>query len=152
MTSPEARLSELGITLPDAPVPVGSYVTFVRSGNLAFTSGHGPSGPDGYITGKVGADLDVAAGQQAARLTALNLLATLRKELGSLDKVTRVVKVLGMVNCGPEFGQHPAVINGCSDLLVEIFGDNGRHARSAVGMGSLPMNMAVEIELVVEVS
>ncbi|MEZ5234216.1 MAG: RidA family protein [Acidimicrobiia bacterium] len=152
MSSPEARLAELGISLPDAPTPVGSYVTFVRSGNLAFTSGHGPSGADGYVTGKVGADLDVAAGQAAARLTGLNLLATLRKELGSLDRVTRVVKVLGMVNCGPDFGQHPAVINGCSDLLVEIFGDAGRHARSAVGMGSLPMNMAVEIELVVEVS
>ncbi len=152
MSTPEARLAELGIELPPAPRPVGSYVTAVRTGNLVFTSGHGPSGPAGIVTGRVGADLDVAAGQEAARLTALNLLATLRAELGSLDAVTRVVKVLGMVNCPPDFGEHPSVINGCSDLLVSVFGDNGRHARSAVGMGSLPFDMAVEIELVVEVA
>ena len=151
MALPEARLAELAIDLPAAPKPLGSYVTVVRSGNLLFSSGHGPSGPDGSIvTGRVGQDLDIAAGQAAARLTALNLLATIRQELGSLDAVTRVVKVLGMVNCAPDFGDHPKVINGCSDLLVEVFGDNGRHARSAVGMGSLPFNMAVEIELVVE--
>jgi enamine deaminase RidA (YjgF/YER057c/UK114 family) len=104
------------------------------------------------VTGKVGVDLDIDAAQGAARLTGLNLLATLRNELGSLDRVTRVVKVLGMVNCPPDFGQHPAVMNGCSDLFVEVFGDAGRHVRSAVGMGSLPFGMAVEIEIVVEVS
>jgi enamine deaminase RidA (YjgF/YER057c/UK114 family) len=151
MSTPEARLAELGIELPPAPRPLGSYVTAVRTGNLVFTSGHGPSGPAGIVTGRVGADLDVAAGQEAARLTALNLLATLRAELGSLDAVARIVKVLGMVNCPADFADHPSVINGCSDLLVSVFGDNGRHARSAVGMGSLPFNMAVEIELVAEV-
>lgn len=148
----EQRLHELGIELPKAPRPVGSYVTFVQTGNLVYTSGHGPSGPDGLVVGKVGQDLDADAAQAAARLTGLSLLATLRAELGSLDRVTRIVKVLGMVNATPDFGQHPHVINGCSDLLVDVFGDAGRHARSAVGMGSLPMGMAVEIELVAEVS
>ena len=149
----EARLTELGIDLPKAPRPMASYVTAARSGSLVFTAGHGPVRPDGtVVTGKVGADLDVDAGREAARLTALGLLSTLRAELGSLDRVARIVKVLGMVNCPPDFGHHPEVINGCSDLLVEIFGDAGRHARSAVGMGSLPRGMAVEIELVVEVA
>jgi enamine deaminase RidA (YjgF/YER057c/UK114 family) len=149
--SADARLAQLGIELPPPPQPVGSYVTSVRTGNLVFTSGHGPLTPDRQILGKVGVDLDVAAGNEAARLTGLNLLATLADQLGSLDRVTRVVKLVGMVNCGPEFTEHPKVINGCSDLLVEVFGDGGRHARSAIGMSSLPMNMAVEIELVVEV-
>ena len=149
----EARLTELGIDLPKAPRPMASYVTCARSGNLVFTAGHGPVRPDGtVVTGKVGADLDVDAGREAARLTALGLLSTLQAELGSLDRVARIVKVLGMVNCPTDFGHHPEVINGCSDLLVEIFGDAGRHARSAVGMGSLPRGMAVEIELVVEVA
>jgi enamine deaminase RidA (YjgF/YER057c/UK114 family) len=131
---------------------MASYVTAARSGNLVFTAGHGPTRADGsVITGKVGVDLDVDAGREAARVTALAILATLRTELGTLDRVRRVVKVLGMVNCPPDFGHQPEVINGCSDLLVEIFGDAGRHARSAVGMGSLPRNIAVEIELVVEV-
>lgn len=151
--SAEARLAELGITLPDAPSPVASYVTAVRTGNLLFTSGHTPQRADGsFITGKVGDDLTVAEGQEAARRTTIGLLATLRRELGSLDKVTRVVKVLGMVNCGPGFTEQPAVINGCSDLLLAVFGDAGRHARSAVGVGSLPLDIAVEIELVVEVA
>ena len=149
--SADARLAQLGIELPPAPQPVGSYVTFVRAGNLVFTSGHGSLSAAQSYTGKVGADLDVATGALAARLTGLNLLATLREQLGSLDKVSRVVKVLGMVNCTPDFAEHPKVINGCSDLFVEVFGDSGRHARSAVGMNSLPMNMAVEIEIVVEV-
>jgi enamine deaminase RidA (YjgF/YER057c/UK114 family) len=148
----ESRLTELGISLPNAPRPMASYVTSVRTGNLVFTSGHGPSLPDGsVITGKVGIDLDLDAGQEAARVTGLNLLATLRSELGNLDRVSRVVKVLGMVNCLPDFTHHPEVINGCSDLFVDVFGDIGRHARSAVGMGSLPRNIAVEIEVVVEV-
>ena len=141
----EARLTELGIDLPKAPRPMASYVTCARSGKLVFTAGHGPVRPDGtVVTGKVGADLDVDAGREAARLTALGLLSTLRAELGSLDRVVRIVKVLGMVNCPPDFGHHPEVINGCSDLLVEVFGEAGRHARSAVGMGSLPRGMAVE--------
>jgi enamine deaminase RidA (YjgF/YER057c/UK114 family) len=148
----EDRLTELGITLPAAPRPMASYVTSVRTGNLVFTSGHGPSLSDGsVITGKVGIDLDLEAGREAARVTGLNLLATLRTELGDLDRVSRVVKVLGMVNCPPDFTHHPEVINGCSDLFVDVFGDAGRHARSAVGMGSLPRNIAVEIEVVVEV-
>jgi enamine deaminase RidA (YjgF/YER057c/UK114 family) len=147
------RLAELGIELPRPPKAMGSYVTFVQTGNLVYTSGHGPAQEDGtMVTGKVGGDLDIEAATAAARLTGLNLLATLRNELGSLDRVVRIVKVLGMVNCPPDFGQHPAVINGFSDLMAEVFGDAGRHARSAVGMGSLPAGMAVEIELVAEVS
>lgn len=151
--SAEARLADLGITLPVPPTPVASYVTFVRSGNLVFTSGHGPQRDDGsWITGKVGTDLTVEEGAQAARRTAIGLLATLRAELGSFDRVTRIVKVLGMVNCPSDFTDHPAVINGCSDLLAAVFGDAGRHARSAVGVASLPMGLAVEIELIAEVA
>ncbi len=151
--SAESRLADLGITLPVPPTPVASYVTFVRSGNLVFTSGHGPQRDDGsWITGKVGTDLTVEEGAQAARRTAIGLLATLRAELGSLDRVTRIVKVLGMVNCPSDFTDHPAVINGCSDLLAAVFGDAGRHARSAVGVASLPMGLAVEIELIAEVA
>jgi len=148
----EDRLAELGITLPAAPRPMASYVTSVRSGNLVFTSGHGPSHPDGSLaTGKVGVDLDIEAAREAARVTGLNVLATLRSELGSLDRVRRVVKVLGMVNCPPEFTHHPEVINGCSDLFVEVFGDAGRHTRSAVGFVALPGQIAVEIECTMEV-
>jgi enamine deaminase RidA (YjgF/YER057c/UK114 family) len=151
--SAESRLADLGITLPVPPTPVASYVTFVRSGDLVFTSGHGPQRDDGsWITGKVGTDLTVEEGAQAARRTAIGLLATLRAELGSLDRVTRIVKVLGMVNCPSDFTDHPAVINGCSDLLAAVFGDAGRHARSAVGVASLPMGLAVEIELIAEVA
>jgi enamine deaminase RidA (YjgF/YER057c/UK114 family) len=149
--SPEARLVALGLSLPTAPEPMASYVTFASTGNVAYTSGHGPLLADGsWVTGKVGVDLDIEEAAAAARLTGLGLLATLRQHLGNLDRVVRVVKVLGMVNCTPEFMQHPAVINGCSDLLVEVFGPAGRHARSAVGVASLPMNIAVEIEAVVE--
>jgi enamine deaminase RidA (YjgF/YER057c/UK114 family) len=149
----DARLKELGLELPPPPVPAANYVTFVRSGDLVFTSGHGPLRADGsWMTGRVGADVDAAWGVQAAQLTCLNLLATLRAELGSLDRVRRIVKVFGMVNCVPEFGQHPSVINGCSDLIVAVFGDAGRHARSAVGMGSLPFGITVEIELIAEVT
>ena len=150
--SAEARLLELGLELPEPPEPVASYVTFVRTGNLVYTSGHGPMLSDGgFVAGKVGVDLDIEAGREAARLTGIGLLATLRHNLGSLDRVARVVKVLGMVNCPPDFTDHPLVINGCSDLFAEVFGDAGRHARSAVGVGSLPMNIAVEIEAIVEV-
>jgi enamine deaminase RidA (YjgF/YER057c/UK114 family) len=148
----EARLAELKLTLPPAPKPVATYVTAVRLGDLLYVSGHGPLLPDGkLLTGKVGADLDVAGGQAAAKQTGLAILATVRDRLGSLDKVTRLVKVLGMVNCTPEFADQPKVINGFSDLMVDIFGDSGRAARSAVGMVALPGNIAVEIEAIFQV-
>ena len=150
--SAEERLSELGLELPEVTPPVANYVNAVRSGNLLFLAGKGPTKPDGtFVVGKVGADLTIEEGYEAARLTAISQLATLRSELGSLDRVTRVVKVLGMVNSTADFTQQPEVINGFSDLIVEVFGDRGRHARSAVGMGSLPRNIAVEIEMIVEV-
>lgn len=148
----EARLKTLQIELPVVGNPIANYVHAVRSGNLLFLAGKGPSDEKGiYITGKVGKDLSIEQGQAAARLTAINQLAVLKKELGSLNKVKRIVKVLGMVNCEADFKDHPKVINGFSDLMVQVFGEKGMHARSAVGMCSLPMNMAVEIELVVEV-
>jgi enamine deaminase RidA (YjgF/YER057c/UK114 family) len=150
---PEAALGRLGIELPTPAAPVANYVRAVRSGNLVFLAGHGPAKPDGgYVTGKVGeGGLTVEEGYEAARLTAISLLASLKAEIGSLNKVTRIVKVLGMVNSTPEFTDQPAVINGASDLLVEIFGDAGRHARAAVGMVSLPIGISVEIEMIVEV-
>lgn len=148
----DARLKSIGITLPEVGVPVANYVNTVRTGNLVFTSGKGPNKPDGtYITGKVGADLTLEQGYEAARLTAIQQLAALKAELGNLNKVKRVVKVLGMVNAAPDFTDHSKVINGFSDLMVEVFGEKGKHARSAVGMGSLPSNIAVEIEMIVEV-
>lgn len=150
--SAEARLQELGITLPPVSPPVANYVNAVRAGNLMFLSGKGPTEADGsYHSGKVGADVDIETAKGHARLTGLNLLAVMKDELGSLDKVKRVVKLLGMVNATPEFGDQPQVINGCSDLMVEVFGDKGRHARSAVGMGSLPNSITVEIECIIEV-
>lgn len=148
----EANLKELNITLPAIGRPIANYVHVVRSGNLLFLAGKGPSDAKGeFITGKVGTDLTIEQGQEAARLTAINQVAVLKAELGDLNKVKRIVKVLGMVNCDAGFKDHPKVINGFSDLLVQIFGEKGKHARSAVGMCSLPLNMAVEIELVVEV-
>jgi enamine deaminase RidA (YjgF/YER057c/UK114 family) len=150
--SAEARLAELGIVLPEVMAPVGSYVSAVRTGNLLFVSGQGPMGVGEPVVGKVGGDLTLEQGIAAARIVGLNLLAVLRAELGSLDRVTRVVKLLGMVNCAPGFNQMPAVINGCSDLLLEVFGESGRHARSAVGMAELPLDIAVEVELVAEVA
>lgn len=149
----EERIVELGLELPEPPSPRANYVPAVRSGSLLFISGHGPYRPDGSMTtGKVGGDLSLDDGREAARLVALNLLATLRRELGSLDRVVRVVKVLGMVNCVAGFGESPGVINGCSDLLVEVFGSAvGNHARSAVGIFELPFNIAVEIEMICEV-
>jgi enamine deaminase RidA (YjgF/YER057c/UK114 family) len=148
----EQRLAELGIELPDVPEAIANYVGAVRTGNLVFLSGRGPR-KDGKLVsnGKLGQDVTVEEGYQAARLTMLNLLATLKQELGDLDRVTRVVKLLGMVNAIPTFADHPQVINGASDLLVEVFGDRGRHARAAFGVGSLPMNTSVEIEMIVEV-
>lgn len=150
----EARLQALGITLPTPPPPVANYVRSVRTGNLVFLAGHGPLKPDGgYVTGKVGRDLTLEEGYAAARLTGLALLASLKAEIGDLNKVTRIVKVTGMVNATPDFTEQPQVINGFSDLMVEVFGEaRGKHARAAVGMASLPINIAVEIEMVVEVA
>ena len=148
----EEKLNSMGYTLPEPPPPAGSYVPYVRTGNLVYLAGVGPRDADGNTTkGKVGSDLSVEEGYAAARLCALNSLANLKAGLGDLDKVTRIVKVLGMVNGAPDFTSHPAVINGYSDLMVELFGENGKHARSAVGMGGLPGGMAVEVEVIVEV-
>lgn len=146
-----ARLNELGIEIPPPRGPAANYVPAVTAGDLVFVSGHGPYRNDGsLVTGKVGAELTVEEGYAAARATALACLSSLQAEIGSLDRVKRIVKLLGMVNCDPAFTMHPQVINGASDLLVELFGEAGRHARSAVGMQSLPMNIAVEIEMVVQ--
>nr|HPH33370.1 RidA family protein [Chitinophagaceae bacterium] len=148
----EEQLKKLNIELPSVGKPIANYVNVVRVGNLLFLSGKGPSNEKGvYTTGKVGKDLTLEEGIAAARLTAINQLAVLKAELGDLNKVKRIVKVLGMVNCEADFKDHPKVINGFSDLMVLVFGEKGKHARSAVGMCSLPMNMAVEVELVVEV-
>jgi enamine deaminase RidA (YjgF/YER057c/UK114 family) len=151
--SAEARLAELGIELPDAAPAAGNYVPGRRTGNLVFLSGAGPVELDrsGLVLGKVGSDITLEQGIEAARLTGINLLAALRDEIGSLDRVKQVVKVLGMVNAAPGFAELPAVINGFSDLMVEVFGDPGRHARSAVGMAELPFGMSVEIEAIFEV-
>jgi enamine deaminase RidA (YjgF/YER057c/UK114 family) len=150
--SAEKRLRALGIELPRLTAPVANYVNAVQSGSLLFLSGKGPSTVDGLRPqGKVGRDFTVEQGYRFARSTGLALLAVLKAELGSLDRVRRVVKVLGMVNAEPDFQDQPKVINGCSDLFVEVFGDAGRHARSAVGMGSLPNGIPVEIEAIVEV-
>ena len=148
----EDRLAELKLELPPAPKPVATYVTAMRVGDLLYVSGHGPLRPDGSMfTGRLGADLDVPAGMAAARQTGLAILATVRFHLGSLDKVVRLVKSLGMVNCTPEYGDQPKVINGYSDLMKEVFGDAGVGTRSAVGMGALPGGIAVEIEALFQV-
>ncbi|MGI9206028.1 MAG: RidA family protein [Woeseiaceae bacterium] len=149
---PEARLDELGIVLPEPPQPVANYVNGVRTGNLIFLAGKGPKRADGSeITGKLGADVTIEQGYEGARLTAINQLAVLKYMLGDLNKVKRVVKVLGMVNSEPDFVEQPSVINGFSDLIVDVFGERGKHARAAVGMASLPRGQAVEIEMIVEV-
>ena len=145
--SAEKRLKELGIQLAAPAPPVANYVNAVRTGNLLFLAGKGP----GAVKGKLGAEFTVEQGYQHARSVGLALLAVMKAELGSLDRVNRVVKLLGMVNGTPEFTDQPKVINGCSDLFVEVFGDQGKHARSAVGMGSLPNGIPVEIECIVEV-
>jgi enamine deaminase RidA (YjgF/YER057c/UK114 family) len=152
-TSPEARLRALAIELPIVPPPAGTYVHAVRTGSLLFTSGHVPFRADGsVILGRLGQDLDADAGYAAARAAGLGILSTLRAELGSLDAVQRIVKVSGVVNATPEFLEHTKVINGASDLLVEVFGDAGRHARLAVGYASLPWNICLEVELIAEVA
>jgi enamine deaminase RidA (YjgF/YER057c/UK114 family) len=141
------KLAEIEATLPPVPAPAGQYVHAVRTGNLLYLAGKGI-----HVSGKVGRDFTKDEAYRYARETGMILLAVLKQELGSLRRVRRVVKVLGMVNAVPEFGDHPYVINGCSDLLVEVFGENGRHARSAVGMSSLPMNIPIEIEMIVEIA
>ncbi len=150
--SAEARITELKLVLPQPPKPIATYLPCVQVKELVYVSGHGPVKVDkSMVTGRVGADLTEAQGKEAARIVGLAMLASLRNHLGSLDRVVRLVKVLGMVNCTPEFQNHPAVINGFSDLMVEVFGDSGKGARSAVGMGSLPGNIAVEVEAIFEV-
>ena len=148
----ENRLKDMGIELPAAATPVANYVPAVRSGNLIFLSGHGPKDEAGaLITGKIGADLTAEQGYQAARRIAIGLLGSLKAVIGDLDKVSKIVKLLGLVNCTPEFGDQPKVINGASDFLVEVFDEKGKHARSAIGTNALPSNIAVEIEMIVEV-
>ena len=149
---PEAKLKELNIELSKPSAPVANYVNAVRTGNLIFLAGKGPRQTDGTnITGKLGADLSIEEGYKAARLTGINQLSVLKAELGNLNKVKRIVKVLGMVNSTADFADQPKVVNGYSDLMVEVFGDRGKHARAAVGMVALPGNIAVEVEMIVEV-
>ena len=148
----EEKLNKMGLKLPTPLSPVGNYVGAVQTGNLLFISGHGPRrGSEPILTGKIGLDLTIEQGYEAAKEAMLNCLSTVKRELGSLDRVKRVVKLFGMVNCTTEFTEHPKVINGASDLLVKLYGEAGRHARSAVGMQSLPMNIPVEIEIIFEV-
>lgn len=150
--NPEARLKELGLTLPEPATPMAAYVPAVRTGNLVFMSGQAPT-RDGEIIykGRVGQDLTLEEGYEAARLVALNLLAQLKAEIGSLDRVKRIVKLLGWVNSAPDFNQQPYVVNGASELFEQVFGERGKHARSAVSAHTLPFSIAVEIEMVVEV-
>jgi len=148
----DKKLKELNIQLFEPAKPIANYVKTVRTGNLLFVAGHGPTKADGTnITGKVGKDLTTEQGYDAARQTAIAILSTLKAELGDLNKVKRIVKVLGMVNCTENFTDQAKVINGFSDLMVSVFGEKGKHARSAVGMYALPMNISVEVELIVEV-
>ena len=150
-TDPEARIKELGIQLITPRPPVANYVKAVRSGNIVYLSGHGPDKPEGgLVAGKVGTDLTLEQARDAARLVGISLLSTLKAEIGDLNKVKRILKVFGMVNAIPTFENHPQVINGCSDLLVDVFGENGKHVRCAVGVASLPSNIPVEIEMTVE--
>jgi len=150
--SVEDKLRELGVSLPTPPKPVGNYVGAVQVGSLVFFAGHPPERPDGtWVTGKLGQDISIEDAYEAARLCGVNLLATLKSVIGDLDRVKRIVKLLSMVNCTPDFGKQPAVANGASDFLVAVFGEKGRHARSAVGMGSLPGGIPVEVEMIVEV-
>lgn len=148
----EAKLKSLGIDLPPVPAPAANYVPSVRTGSLLFISGQVSIGTTGKFTGKLGADVDVETGQKAARVCAINLLANMKAALGSLDKVARVVKLTGFVNATLEFSEPHKVINGCSDLITEVLGERGKHARSAVAVASLPLNAAVEVEAIVEIA
>jgi len=153
MANIDTRLVDLELTLPSPPKPMATYATAVRLGDLLYVSGTGPLRPDGtYVSGRLGAELDVAAGQAAAKLCALAVLATVRAQVGSLDHVARLLKVLGFVKATPEFADHPQVMNGFSDLMVQIFGDAGLGARSAVGSPSLPSGIAVEVEAIFQVA
>ena len=153
MSDAERRLSELGITLPEPVAPVANYVPWVRSGHQVFVSGQISMGPAGLVTGRLGADMDIEAGQAAAKLCAINLIAQFKSACdGNLTRVLRVVKLGGFVNAHPDFHDIPKVINGASDLMVEVFGDAGRHARSAVGVAVLPLNAAVEVDAVIEIA
>jgi enamine deaminase RidA (YjgF/YER057c/UK114 family) len=150
--TPEERIAKMGLIIPDAPAPAANYVNVVRTGNLLYLAGKGPSGPDGkQITGKLGQDLTVDQGYEAAKSVAMAHIAVLKNELGDLSKVKRIVKVNGMINSTPDFTDHSKVMNGYSDFMVAVFGEKGKHARSSVGMCSLPFNIAVEVEIVVEV-
>lgn len=153
MSSTEARLKELGIDLPTPAVPAANYVPFVRTGALLFVSGQLPMGPKGLeAVGRLGADFDVEAGRAAARLCAINLIAQVKAAIGDLDRLLRVVKLTGFVASAADFGDHPKVVNGASDLMVEVFGDRGRHSRSAVGVAALPFGAAVEVEGIFEIA
>lgn len=150
--SPEQRLKELNLELPNVPAPIANFVMWRQAGDLLYLSGQGPRRPDGSIpVGRLGLNYSVEQGYADARQIGLQILATAKQALGSLDRIESIVKLLGMVNAEPDFGQHPKVINGCSDLLVEVLGERGKHARSAVGMGSLPNGMPVEIEAIIQV-
>ncbi|SEI04043.1 RidA family protein [Paracoccus alkenifer] len=148
----DARIAQLGITLPDAPAPAANYVPYVQSGKLLFVSGQIAAGPEGLIRGRLGEDMDAAAGAAAARACGLALIAQARAALGSLDRIARVVKLTGFVNSTPDFTDQPEVVNGCSDLMVEVFGDAGRHARAAVSAAALPRGVAVEVEAIFEIA
>lgn len=151
--SADAKIAELGLQLPPAPKPGGNYTPVVQIDNLLYVSGHGPLTTDKtLLTGRVGSEITQEEGYAAARQVGLTMLATLQQYLGSLDRIQRMIKVLGMVNAAPDFQNHPQVMNGFSDLMVEVFGDQGRAARSAVGMGSLPGNISVEVEAIVQVA
>jgi len=148
----ETRIESLGIQLRTPGKPIANYVTAITSGNLVFLAGNGPRQQDGtFTTGKIGDALTIEQGYEAARLTGIEQLSVLKAHIGDLNKVVRIVKVFGMVNAGADFTEHPAVINGFSDLMVEVFGDRGKHARAAVGMASLPLNTSVEIDMIVEI-
>jgi enamine deaminase RidA (YjgF/YER057c/UK114 family) len=152
-TDYDKKLKELGIELMTPTKPIANYVKAVRTGNLIYLSGHGPTRADGTnVTGKVGKDLTVEQGAEAAKITAISLISTLKAEVGDLNKVKRIVKVNGWVNCHADFGDQPKVMNGCSDLLVAVFGEKGKHARTSLGTNALPTNIAVEIEMIVEVT
>ena len=146
-----ARIADLGLTLPAVSPPVANYLGCKRVGDILYVGGHGPVTDAGVIRGKVGGDVALARAYEAAKATGLSMLATVQQELGTLDRVRQIVKVLGMVNCAPGFNRTPEVIDGCSDLLVAIFGDAGRHTRSAVGMAELPFDICVEIEMILQV-
>lgn len=151
--SPEQKLKELNIQLPTVPTPIANFVMWRQVGNLLYLSGQGPRRPDGSIpVGRLGLNYSIEQGYADSRQIGLQILATVKQAVGSLDRIEGIVKLLGMVNAEPDFGQHPKVINGCSDVLVEILGERGKHARSAVGMGSLPNGMPVEIEAIIQVS